>query len=226
MDLVGAGINEVRGAIASLTTNSKGDAALQKIKPLSEWGLERFRIWVSDMERYYLFVGTPEDRKSELALVTTAGQVGEFITGILNNDRRISWRDLKSRLNRHYNDTKRPVELLTELAKITQNRGEKMRSYIQRVINTAEGAFNPDWQGHEIVRGIVKDFFIEGLYDDGVKIAGLRGSPGTTEEAYELAVAESKLRDSIRNSRERREKPMGKRRYHRPSNGRSWDYNR
>ena len=70
---------------------------------------------------------------------------------------------MKSRLNEHYNDTKRPIELLLDLTRITQYKGEKMRCYSQRIARTAEGAFNPDWQGHEIVRGIVKDFFIEGL---------------------------------------------------------------
>ena len=146
VDLVGACVRELRGAVASLTTNSKGDATLQNIKPLSVWGLEKFRTWVSDMERYHLFVGTPEDKKSELALVTTTGHVGEFVSGILNNNRRISWRDLKSRINEHYNDTKRPVELLTDLTKITQHRGEKMRSYIQRVVRTA-GCIRPGLAG-------------------------------------------------------------------------------
>ena len=79
VDLVDTCINEVRGAVASLTTNSKGDGILQNIRPLSGWSPEKFRTWVTDMERYYLFARTPEDRKAELALVTTKGHVGEFI---------------------------------------------------------------------------------------------------------------------------------------------------
>ena len=230
-DMVAACINEVRGAVTSLSKNSKGDTTLQNIRPLSIWDNTKYKAWVSDMERYFLFVGTTEDKKSELALVTTTGHVGEFISNIVNNNRHIPWTDLKSRLGGHCSDAKRPVELLTELAKIRQHRGEKMRNYIQRVIKTAEGAFDSESQGHSIVRNMVKDFFIEGIFDDDVKMSVLRGTPETTEEAYDLAVTESTWKDSIRNSHERREEPMeichtrGKRRSFRSPN-RRWEDNR
>lgn len=231
-EVVAAFINEMRGAVSSFSSNSKGDTTLQNIKPLSIWDNAKYRTWISDMERYFIFADTREDRKSELALVTTTGYVGEFISGILSNDRYIPWKDLKSRLGEHCNDAKRPVELLTELAKINQRRGEKMREYIQRVVKTAEGAFDSESQGHEIVRNMVRDFFIEGIYDDDVKMSVLRGTPRTTEEAYELAATESLWKESIRSSHERREEPMeichtrGKSRNHRPPETRYWGDNR
>ena len=193
---------------ARLITVQRTDTVLKNIRPLHKKDDGRFPEWVGDMERYFVLAGIADDRKAQMALLTSTGQMGRFIGTTITETPDITWRELKWRTGDYCKQARRPQETFLELAVVRQGREEGMREYIQRLTNLAEGAYEEEAQAHPIVRTQIKDFFIEGIRDGEVKVAVLRANPETAERAYQLAITESGLRKRINKTEDRWEEPM------------------
>lgn len=199
---------EVQNGARSIAQAWTTETALRNINPLIRRNDGRFGGWVRDMERYFLIAEVEGSRKCQLALITTAGQVGDYISRIISADPGLTWNDLKTKIGEFCKQIRNPQEAFLELANIRQRPDESMLEYIQRIECVADGAYDSAIRGHEIVKSQVRDFFIEGIRNTDTKLAVLRAEPHTLEEACQAALTENRWQQRARVPQDRWEEPM------------------
>ena len=199
---------ELQNGARSIAEAWTAETTLRNIPPLIRRNDGRFWEWVRDMERCFLIIGVEENRKRNLALITTAGQVGDYVNKIITADPLITWEDLKIKLGEFCKQVRNPKEMFHKLTSIRQGSDESMLEYIHRLETLADRAYETEVRGHEIVRAQVQGFFIEGIRNTNIKLAVLRAEPETIEEACKVALTESKWQQKAMVSQDRWEEPM------------------
>ena len=105
---------EVQNGAKSIAQAWTTETALRNINPLIRRNDGRFGGWVRDMERYFLIAEVEESRKRHLALITTAGQVGDYISKIIVADPGLTWDDLKTKIGEFCKQVRNPEEAFFE----------------------------------------------------------------------------------------------------------------
>jgi len=199
---------ELVEAAKSVTNSLKSDGYLKRIKPLMSRADAHYESWVDDMERYFLISKAREEEKSQATLLTTGGEVGRYIQGVIWENQNVSWEDLKYLLGEYYGINSNPHEFFLQLVGAQQGRHEGLQNYMQRIFHLADKAYKGTNKSDPIVREQVKRFFIEGLRDPGVKLAVLRNEPPTVEAAYQKAITEDRWRSRITAPSQMEPEPM------------------
>lgn len=202
--ILGAELHNVGKAISN---SLRGEALLSKIKPLDTRRSQEYRRWLNDIDKYTRIVSQTEEEKCQLALITTAGQIGQFVSGLLANNESVAWVDLKRALDNYFGVQADPTKFVRELANIKQGRSETVQDYMQRLVHLAIGSYGSLDTNNEVIKSQVIGFFIEGLYDRQVKIAVMREEPSDLKVAYEKALIEERWQTRIRGN-DREEEPM------------------
>ena len=182
----------------SLANSLKSDLYLQQIAPLSSKDENKFEVWIQNMEKYFTLIDAKETDKCRVAIITTGGEIGDFIYKIIEGNKSISWIGLTQVIREYIGVTHYAHHYFRKLVNIKQYRQENMQDYIQRIIFLVDKAYSIGDKSATIVQQQIKNCFIEGLADPEVKIFVLGNEPPTVESAYQLARSEDKLRARVR----------------------------
>ncbi|CAC5357900.1 unnamed protein product [Mytilus coruscus] len=127
---------------------------------------------------------------------TSVGPVSNFIAGWLRETDvgNSTWDNLKTQLNFRYGhipDASYAFELLN---KVNQKIGENVPIFGERILTLATDAFR--WQDIDqpIVQLQLVNFFINGLYQDYLRMKIMRENPQTLAQAVNSAMVETQLR--------------------------------
>lgn len=199
---------ELRNAVGAISKTLRGESLLKNIRTLENRRDGGYRVWLQEIEKYFRIVGAGDEEKCQAALLTTRGQVGLFINGLMANNEGLTWLELKRGLEDYFGIVANPNKNLIELANIRQGRDESVQDYMQRIVRLAEGAYSAMDANNELVKKQVLGFFIEGLRDKDVKMAVMRDEPTDLHAAYEKALAEVRWKIRLNANREYDDEPM------------------
>jgi hypothetical protein len=160
-----------------------------------------FRIWVNEIERYQQIARLSDDDVPQIAHVTCAGPVADYIKRYFQEVKarheKVSWTILKTLLQRRFGDDTDTHQALALLRQISQKHGEPVQVYGERFLKVAELAY-PEAQAHQETKDFIQrqlvDIFMDGIGPDYLRLKLLREAPHTFERALELAMKEQNLR--------------------------------
>ncbi|VDI20174.1 Hypothetical predicted protein [Mytilus galloprovincialis] len=162
------------------------------------------------------FVKTHEVRMivKMICYQTSVGPVSDFIARWLRETDQVNnnWDNLKTQLNFRYGhipDASYAFELLN---KVNQKIGENVPIFGERILTLATDAFRGQDINQPIVQLQLVNFFINGLYQDYLRMKIMRENPQTLAQAVNSAMAETQLRRKFdlkkNNGNERNITPM------------------
>ncbi|CAG2214182.1 unnamed protein product [Mytilus edulis] len=155
----------------------------------------------------------PNDCKM-ICYQTSVGPVSDFIARWLRETDQVNnnWDNLKTQLNFRYGhipDASYAFELLN---KVNQKIGENVPIFGERILTLATDAFRGQDINQPIVQLQLVNFFINGLYQDYLRMKIMRENPQTLAQAVNSAMAETQLRRKFdlkkNNGNERNITPM------------------
>ena len=182
----------------SLADSLKSEFCLRQIDPLCSKDENKFEVWIQSIEKYFTLIDAKEIDKCKVAIITTGGELGNFVYKIIEGNKDITWLGLKQVIREYIGITHYAHYYLRQLVNIKQDRQENVHDYIQKIMHLANNAYSQIDRNVSIVQQQIKCCFIEGLADPEVKLFVLRNDPPTVESAYQLARSEDKLRARVR----------------------------
>ena len=170
---------------------------------------KQFREWMTSIEKFSTLMNIAPDRKKYIAYQSASGAVSEFINRCLTENPGQSWEELKYELRTRFSDVTDPYIAISLLRNIKQGKYENIQIYSERLMSLAADAY----QGRRTldIEKQLLEFFIDGLYEDSLKLKLLRNNVGTLAQAVNMVITEQNLIARIKLSStkvEREETPM------------------
>ena len=160
------------------------------------WGdPKKFREWIKAIEKYAQLCDIADDKKKMVAFQASGGPVSGYISRFIQAQRRASWDELKEELTKRFSDVSDKHHAMSVLRNIKQKSGENIQLFAERLLSLAEEAFD-NIGGPEIERQLI-DIFVDGLYDERLKLRILRVKPDTLQGAISLVTEEQNLRRRV-----------------------------
>ena len=188
----------------------RSQGATSLIPQFSGESSEKYSAWVKNLERVLAQLGGDDTRAQILALQTTSGPAGDFITRVYNNRPDTTWVELKQQLKARYSDLADLTYARLKLRRLTQMKSETVQNFHERVLSTAQDVFDADKLKQKHVEEELVQHFIDGLNCDVMARRLIRLKVTTMEKALEHAIAEQQAQKSfdLRRGSTREEVPM------------------
>ena len=160
---------------------------------------KHFRDWARNIEKFAKLSNSSDQKTILLAFQMSSGAVSGYIQRYTEANPTHTWAQLKRELAIRFSDVTDPYIAMTMLRKIKQNTGENIQQFNERLMTLAEEAFAG--QAGDFIERQLIEIFVDGLLSEQLKLTILRKSPGTLQEAMNIAVTENNLRQRIGTSR-------------------------
>ena len=188
----------------------RSQGATSLIPQFSGESSEKYTAWVKNLERVLTQLGGDDKRAQILALQTTSGPAGDFVTRVYNDRPDTTWEELKKKLKARYSDLADLTYARIKLRRLTQMKSETVQNFHERVLSTAQDVFDADKLKQKHVEEELVQHFIDGLSCDVMARRLIRLKITTMEKALEHAIAEQQAQKSfdLRRGPTREEVPM------------------
>ena len=188
----------------------RSQGATSLIPQFSGESSEKYSAWVKNLERVLAQLGGDDTRAQILALQTTSGPAGDFITRVYNDRPDTTWGELKQQLKARYSDLADLTYARLKLRRLTQMKSETVQNFHERVLSTAQDVFEPNKLKQKHVEEELVQHFIDGLNCDVMARRLIRLKVTTMDKALEHAIAEQQAQKSfdLRRGPTREEVPM------------------
>ena len=201
---------QVQGLTQKLTANGVNSI----VEGFDGSNSEKYSQWIRSIEKYAMITNLGPNDCKMICYQTSVGPVSDFIARWLRETDQVNnnWDNLKTQLNFRYGhipDASYAFELLN---KVNQKIGENVPIFGERILTLATDAFRGQDINQPIVQLQLVNFFINGLYQDYLRMKIMRENPQTLAQAVNSAMAETQLRRKFdlkkNNSNERNITPM------------------
>ena len=189
---------EINKAACVVSNTLRTDTFLKNISPLVCKEDGNFRLWLGELEKYFILAQVSEAEKCQAVLLSTRGPIGNYVQTMIAGNPQITWSNIKAALEEYCEELTDPHKVFVELANIRQGRQEGIHPYMDRLLRLARGAYVGNHLNEPIIGNQVKNFFIQGLRDPDIKLAIIKEDPQTVDAAYQKAVLENRWRVRIK----------------------------
>ena len=188
----------------------RSQGATSLIPQFSGESSEKYTAWVKNLERVLTQLGGDDTRAQILALQTTSGPAGDYVTRVYNEKPDTTWEELKDKLKARYSDLADLTYARIKLRRLTQMKSETVQNFHERVLSTAQDVFDADKLKQKHVEEELVQHFIDGLNSDVMARRLIRLKVTSMEKALEHALAEQQAQKSfdLRRGPAREEEPM------------------
>ena len=199
-----------RSEFQKLRMELRSQGATSLIPQFSGESSEKYTAWVKNLERVLAQLGGDDTRAQILALQTTSGPAGDYVTRVYNEKPDTTWEELKKKLKARYSDLADLTYARIKLRRLTQMKSETVQNFHERVLSTAQDVFDADKLKQKHVEEELVQHFIDGLNSDVMARRLIRLKVTSMEKALEHALAEQQAQKSfdLRRGPAREEEPM------------------
>lgn len=181
--------------LSGLTTTVGAQGVAKVIKPF-DGNSKEFKEWVKSIEKYSMLVGLTQESIKLVAYQSSRGAVSDFMKRFMDANPRHTWRDIKIELQARFAEVIDPQHALLLLRKVRQRSSEPIQVYAERLIALGDDAF--EGQGQDVRDRQLIGYFIDGLFEDPMKLKVMRTNPRTLQEAIDTATNEQNLQKRFR----------------------------
>lgn len=184
-----AALKNVGDQMTGLSTAVNAQGVAKVIKSF-EGNPKEFKEWIKNIEKYSILTRVPADQVKMVAYQSCKGPVSDFLKRHLAENQGQAWADIKRELTSRFAEVTDTQYALSLLRKVKQKSGESIQVYAERLLALAEDAFDDLGAANQQLVG----FFIDGLWQDYMKMKVMRKNPDTLQDAIKVANEEQNLR--------------------------------
>ncbi|MCG8104675.1 MAG: hypothetical protein N0C91_20110 [Candidatus Thiodiazotropha endolucinida] len=184
-----AALKNVGDQMTGLSTAVNAQGVAKVIKSF-EGNPKEFKEWIKGIEKYSILTRVPADQVKMVAYQSCKGPVSDFLKRHLAENQGQTWADIKKELTSRFAEVTDTQYALSLLRKVKQRAGESIQVYAERLLALAEDAFDDLGAANQQLVG----FFVDGLWQDYMKMKVMRNNPDTLQDAISVANEEQNLR--------------------------------
>lgn len=164
------------------------------IRPYDGTSASDYKRWIKDIEKYAYLHKCDDERTQLLAFQTGTGFVADYIKRYLESRQDKSWTELKAELASRFSDVTDTSYAFTLLSKCRQAPDQSIQMYSEEILTLANEAYETTRGNEAVLEQQLVEFFINGLYNDHIRMRIMRERPRTFERAVRSALEEQNLR--------------------------------
>ncbi|MES9879658.1 MAG: hypothetical protein ABW185_02110 [Sedimenticola sp.] len=173
-------------------SSTVGAQGVAKVIPSFDGDSKCFKSWVKEIEKYSQLVGLDNKGPIMIAYQSSKGPVSDYLKRYLAENPNNDWTAVKADLTSRFADIVDPQHALLLLRRVKQKPSESVQVYAERLVAVGEDAF--EGQARDAVDRQLIGYFIDGLYQDNLKMRIMRDNPTTMQQAITVATNEQNLR--------------------------------
>ena len=180
-----------------LVMELRSQSSCSHVTQFSGESSEKYSAWVKSLERVLVQLGGDDARAQILALQTTSGPAGDYVTRVYNENPRTTWEELKKKMKARYSDLADLAYARHRLRRLTQLKSESVQNFHERVLTAAQEVFDSNQLKQEYIQQQIVEFFLDGLASDVMARRLIRLKVTKMDEALEHALAEQQAQKSF-----------------------------
>ena len=188
---------ELKKEMESIRMELRMQACAAAIRPFSGQSTDQYAMWIQDLEKTLTMVGKDDTRARTLAMMSLTGPAADFVSREIRKDERITWAELKEKLEERYNDYADLAYAKQKLRRMIQSKSESVQNYYERLMTAAHQAYGELEIDDPYVQAQLTEFFTDGLRCDNTVRRIIRLKPKTPDEALKLATQEQQARKAF-----------------------------
>lgn len=173
----------------SLRLEIRSQGLAKNIRGFAGEGFAQFKTWVKDMDKVATAVHGDHEKLKMLAIQTLSGVASDFATKWVRAHINGTWGDLKEALKERYADLADSQYAQQALKRMSQKKGEGVQTFADRIIDTAEQAYDIRDLDSPVIQAQLRDIYIDGLTEDNIARKIITRQPNTLQQAVEIATA-------------------------------------
>ena len=180
----------VEGQMSNLTTTVGAQGVAKIVQNFDGSNQKEYKGWIKSIEKYATLTNIHADRTKLIAYQASTGPVSDFLKRYLAANQADTW--FKAELRHRFGEVVDCQHALLLLRRVKQKSGESIQVFAERLLALGEEAF--EGQGQNAVQTQLIGYFIDGLYQDSMKMKVMRANPQTFNDAVRVATNEQNLR--------------------------------
>ena len=167
------------------------------IRPFKGESAEKFLDWAADMEKNLTQLNDYDGSHARsLALQTVHDQPAEFVSRLICTNPNVTWTEMKSAMNKRFNDMGDTQVARIQLRTLKQYRNESVQTYHERFTKLAARVHGTD-VCTPVLQTLLVDDFIDGLRDEQLIKRLIKNQPATLDEALTAATNEQQVKKAF-----------------------------
>ena len=173
-------------------TTTMGAQGIAKVVPNFDGSNPKeFKDWVKNIEKFATLTGIQDEKIKLVAYQASRGPVSDYLKRYMDENPTHDWNRIKTELKSCFGDVVDSQHALLLLRKVKQKPQETIQVYAERLLALGEDAF--EGQTNDAVQKQLVGYFIDGLYQDNMKLKIMRDNPHTLNAAVTVASREQNL---------------------------------
>lgn len=189
---------DIHRTLGQLNNTISAQTVHTQIETFDGINSEKCKAWFKSLEKIAVLNDMDDSERIKTAFMTARGAVSDFIFRFHKDPEYPfkTWGALKSALTTRFASVTDTEHASALLRTIKQGPEQSIQMYVEQIYNLAEICFEGlEGEGaQEAIERSMIGYFVDGLYDSGLKLKLIRENPHTFEKATKIALEEQNVR--------------------------------